>query len=121
MNNIDFICVSMFRTPGMPARWYLRELAIWKGIFEERDQANKGSMNALIFSRRDRKWRDFLFEDRAPATIPYHTAQAQSPTDKFTNFWNPAGRKRSRRGQFYLLPAGEERARRVAQKMGFVL
>jgi len=116
LSNVDYVCLKMFLNPGQTQRFYLRALATYRGIYRGHEEMNTGGFCALMFSRRDRKWRDVLFEDRAPATIEYSSCQVHPS--------HPGGRghfKRSHRGEFHLLPAGVERARKAAEKIGMKL
>ena len=116
LSNVDYVCLKMFLNPGQTQRFYLRALATYRGIYRGYEEMNTGGFCALMFSRRDRKWRDYLFEDRAPATIEYSSCQVRPN--------HPGGRghfKRSHRGEFHLLPAGVERARKAAEKIGMKL
>lgn len=116
LNNVDYVCLKMLLNPGQTQRFYLRALGVYRGFYRGREEMNTGSFCSLMFSRRDRKWRDVLFEDRAPATIEYSSCQVHPS--------HPGGRgsfKRSARGEFHLLPAGVDRARRAAAKIGMKL
>ena len=117
LSNVDYVCLKMFLNPGQTQRFYLRALATYRGIYRGHEEMNTGGFCALMFSRRDRKWRDYLFEDRAPATIEYSSCQSRSRWG-----WSCRGHfKRSHRGEFHLLPAGVERARKAAEKIGMKL
>ena len=113
LNNVDYVCLKMLLNPGKTQRFYLKALATYRGIYRDHEEMNTGNFCALMFSRRDRKWRGVLFEDRAPATIEYHSCQVPP------GHLGSHGRfKRSSRGEFHLLPAGVERAMKAAEKIG---
>jgi hypothetical protein len=104
LNNVDYVCLKMLLNPGQTQRFYLRALATYRGIYRGREEMNTGRGCSLMFSR-DRPWRDVLYEDRATPSCP-------EGHGKF---------KRPNRGEFHLLPAGVERARLAAEKIGMKL
>ena len=112
LNNVDYVCLKMLLNPGQPARFYLKALATYRGIYLGQEELNTGGFCALMFSRRDRKWRDYLFVDRAPATIEYTSSQVPLGSSSRGTF------KRSSRGEFHLTSAGVERAMKAAEKIG---
>jgi hypothetical protein len=100
LSNIEFLCLKMHTTPGMPARWYLRALRQYR--FGE---PGTGSWCAGYFSPRG-VYRGKLFIDEAPK-------------DKAACGW--ITHTCSKKGQFRLLPAGTAYAQRAAAKIGLAL
>ena len=100
LSNIEFLCLKMHGNPGMPARWYLRELHRYRF-----GTPGTGSWNALYFSPRGH-YRGKLFIDEAPKT--------RIACGMVT-------RNCSKKGQFRLMPAGTAYARRAAAKIGLTL
>ena len=100
LSNIEYLCLKIAAHPGMPARWYLRALHQYRfGI------PGKGSWNALYFSPRG-IYRGHLFVD-------------ESPKDRAANGW--ITKTCSTRGSIHLLPAGLEKAKLAAAKIGLDL
>ena len=97
LNNIEYLCLKISAHPGMPARWYLRALHQYRF-----GTPGDGSWNAVYFSPRG-TYRGWLFIDEAPK-------------DRAANGW--ITRTCSRRGDIQLLPAGFEKARIAAEKIG---
>lgn len=100
LSNIEFLCLKIAAHPGMPARWYLRELHRYRF-----GTPGKGSWNAEYFSPRG-PYRGRLFIDEAPK-------------DRFASgFFTKLC---SRRGDIRLLPAGVLKAQLAAAKIGIGL
>jgi len=96
LNNIEFLCLKMAAHPGMPGRWYLRQLHQYRfGI------PGTGSWNALYLSPRG-KYRNLLFKNLAPE-------------DRSGSIDH---RSCSKVGQFHLTPAGEKVAAVARSKIG---
>jgi len=98
LTNIEFLCLKMAANPGMPGRWYLRELHRYRF-----GTPGTGGWNALYLSPRGR-YRGRLFTDQAPKNrVVSHR-------------WRT--RAESTVGQFHLTPAGKSVAEIAARKIG---
>ena len=97
LNNVEFLCLKMAAHPGMPGRWYLRQLHQYRF-----GTPGKGSWNAIYLSPRGR-YCGVLFLDKAPK-------------DKAASGWHT--HTCSKKGQFHLLPAGEKVAAVARSKIG---
>jgi hypothetical protein len=100
LSNIEYLCLKIHAHPGRPARWYLRELHRYRF-----GTPGTGSWNAIYFSPCGR-YRGKLFIDDAPKTRPARGTLTRSC---------------SRRGAIRLLPAGVEKAKTAAAKIGLDL
>jgi hypothetical protein len=97
LNNIEFLCLKMASHPGMPGRWYLRQLHQYRF-----GTPGTGSWNALYLSPTG-KYRGILFMDLAP--------KARTANGVFTQTC-------SKIGSFRLTPAGLDVASRARSKIG---
>lgn len=100
LSNIEYLCLKMHAHPGMPARWYLRELHRYRF-----GTPGTGSWNALYLSPRGR-YRGVLFLDEAPKDKVAHGLLTRSC---------------SKRGEFRLTWNGKLVAQRAAAKIGIIL
>jgi hypothetical protein len=100
LTNIEYLCLKMHAHPGMPARWYLRELHRYRF-----GTPGTGSWNALYFAPSG-NYRGRFFVDEAPKLRPARGMLTRSC---------------SRRGEFRLTLAGVKKAKLAAAKIGLDL
>lgn len=97
---IDFLLLSILENPGQSQRFYTRRLFKWQHGFEDH---LSGGTNIAFFNNKEH-YRDILFTDVAPKTVPY---------------WNNIYGElfKSKQSQIHLTPVGFARANKTRIKM----
>ena len=97
---IDFLLLSILENPGKSQRFHTRRLFKWQHGFEDH---HSGGTNIAFFNNKEH-YRDILFTDVAPKTVPY---------------WNNIYGElfKSKQSQIHLTPAGFDRANKTRIKM----
>ena len=97
---IDFLLLSILENPGQSQRFHTRRLFKWQHGFEDH---HSGGTNIAFFNNKEH-YRDILFTDVAPKTVPY---------------WNNIYGElfKSKQSQIHLTPAGFDRANKLRVKL----
>ena len=97
---IDFLLLSILENPGQSQRFHTRRLFKWQHGIEDH---HSGGTNIAFFNNKEH-YRDILFTDVAPKTVPY---------------WNNIYGElfKSKQSQIHLTPVGFARANKTRIKM----
>ena len=97
---IDFLLLSILENPGKSQRFHTRRLFKWQHGIEDH---HSGGTNIAFFNNKEH-YRDILFTDVAPKTVPY---------------WNNIYGElfKSKQSQIHLTPAGFDRANKLRVKL----
>ena len=97
---IDFLLLSILENPGQSQRFHTRRLFKWQHGIEDH---HSGGTNIAFFNNKEH-YRDILFTDVAPKTVPY---------------WNNIYGElfKSKQSQIHLTPAGFDRANKLRVKL----
>jgi len=118
LNNVEFIALKMSSNPGQPASFYMRELARYKsprGYKEATASGQDPREGAYYFNPRyGADYVDVLWSDSSTPNVEYDSF-ANSPSRKYSVGRRPL---RSKKGAWFLTPAGETKAEKARQKLG---
>ena len=97
---IDFLLLSILENPGKSQRFHTRRLFKWQHGFEDH---HSGGTNIAFFNNKEH-YRDILFTDVAPKTVPY---------------WNNIYGElfKSKQSQIHLTITGFNRANKLRAKL----